>query len=447
MRYKHTHDSGSHRLILIFAGWSTDASFYSGIAPAGYDVMVVYDYTDMDFPLECLDRYSTICLFAWSLGVFAASCVIPSGLPSMAVAVNGTETPVDDDFGIPESIFKGTAANLDDRNLIKFRRRMCADAYQSLAGKFGDRTTESLRNELEAIARHSSTHKSHLHWDRVYVSTRDTIFPPANQMHAWKSHPSGPEIRSVQMPHYINLADIIRGAIPTRNTISDKFRKALPTYSDNASAQRTIASALLDMIPEVTIEKGIEIGPGSGIFTEMFCKRFKPREMDFVDLYPLPDYGYAIEERYHICDAEDWMENAGNEDSLFDAIVSASAIQWFVNPERFFHNVSRMLKTGGILACSTFLPGNLEELYTSNPFGLIYRDKTTIREILQPYFDNVRLEEEEITLTFDSQRELLLHLRHTGVGGASSSPLPLSQLLASLPQHLTYRPLYIIARR
>lgn len=105
MKCELIHSCGSDRLILIFAGWSTSADFYKDVAVDGYDVMVASDYSDMDFPKDMLRGYSIVCLFAWSLGVFAASRSLPFERIALAVAVNGTERPVDDSYGIPERIF------------------------------------------------------------------------------------------------------------------------------------------------------------------------------------------------------------------------------------------------------------------------------------------------------------------------------------------------------
>lgn len=462
MKYELIHDNGSDRLILIFAGWSTDAYFYTDTCVDGYDVMVVYDYSDLTFPLHILGKYSSVSVFAWSLGVFAASRVIPPWLPAMAVAVNGTETPVDDNYGIPKAIFEGTAANLNARNLMKFRRRMCGNDYADVCRRFPDIPVDRLKMELEAISALSApSQESVLYWDCAYISMQDVIFPAANQLKAWKSHPSEPELRILDLPHYIDISKIIRGAVPAHSTVGEKFRKALSSYSDNAMAQKEIAGHLLDLIPDKKFEKVVEIGPGSGVFTDMFCRRFTPREMDYVDLYNLPRYGLSHIERYHLADAEEWIwekaedvekrrEDTGRTGSYtgsHDAIVSASAMQWFVNPRRFIMNAARLLRPGGIFACSTFLPGNLPELSKVNPYGLIYRSKEAIGSMLKPYFSHIVLEQKEIVLNFPSSRELLIHLRQTGVGGSSASGLPLSRLLSSLPTTLTYRPLFIIASK
>lgn len=456
MKSEFLHKENTGRLIIIFAGWSTDPDFYRHIAVAGWDVMIVFDYSDSDFPYHIFDEYSTVTLFAWSLGVFMASITLPFDRLSLAVAVNGTETPVDDEKGIPAEIYKATAFTLNERNLKKFRMRMCGNHYQDLvnAGRFA--TQEDPEEKVDAIAKlqkqldyvetkSKDNSDGHSYWHRVYISSNDRIFPSSSQKKAWDSHESRPEIINLDEPHYVDLDVIIRSALPAKEKVGRHFHKALSTYDDQAKAQRTIAERLTDFPGGIPLPpmKVLEIGPGSGLFTKMFARRFKPREIDFVDLYPLPNFGVAEIEKYHTADAEEWIEQEKNK--RFDAIISASAIQWFANPEIFFRNASKLLNPGGFLLCSTFVPGNLVEMKTVNPYGLIYRKVEELEKMIGKYFLFAKLEEEELIINFDSPGNTLRHLKETGVGGGISTGRSPRELLAATPVKLTYRPLYIYA--
>ena len=453
MRWELFHNEGSGRLILIFAGWSTDASFYSHVHVNGWDTMVVWDYSSFDFPSGILDSYHTVALFAWSLGVFAASKVIPADRLALAVAINGTEYPADDSLGIPVSVFKGTADNLDERNLVKFRKRMAGADYAKIEDDFVNNDVEGLKRELHNILREALSPTSSVNaikWDRVFISSNDRIFPKESQERAWRRQSGHPEIVMLDGNHYVDIFPIVKSIIPSKQKIGERFRLALSTYNKHATAQRSIASRLTDFIAENThqsrLNEIVEIGSGSGIFTGLFCKRFSPRYSVFVDLYQLPKYGMAEFEDYVVADAEDWVnETAEKTPNRYDAIVSASAMQWFANPERFISDAAGLLKPDGFLAVSTFLPGNLAELSAINPFGLHYRSEDDIIQIIRKYFRNVSCEDDTIQIVFENPREVMTHLRQTGVGGASSSSLPLRQILERLPSSLTYRPLYIFA--
>lgn len=449
MKIEWLNKSDSTRLILIFAGWSTDGSFYSHIKLEGWDVAVVSGYSDPSFPYTILDKYLTVAVFAWSMGVYAASQVLTSDQISLAVAINGTEFPSHDKFGIPSAIFEGTASTLSERNLTKFRRRMAGSEYESIKEKLESCCPEidTLKAELDYIFSKSKEYsKSPLRWHRVYASLEDHIFPYESQLNAWNENPSEPEIITLPTPHYVDLLPIIKGILPSGEKIGDRFRKATSTYDDQAFAQRKIAESLTKLCPECKLDKIVEIGPGTGLFTRMIAEKCNPESMTFVDLYKLDHFNVVPVEEYNIADAETWIEKeAENYPASVDAIVSASAIQWFANPRRFLKNAAKLLKSGGLLLCSTFLPGNLSELKDVSPFGLIYRKREEIEGFLNEYFSEVQLAEESLQLSFNSPRETLLHLRHTGVGGTSTSNIPLHQLLKTLPPHLTYRPLLIKA--
>lgn len=105
------------RVIIFFNGWGMDENAVirlSGI----YDLLMVYDYRHLEnknFPV--LEEYQEIFVVAWSMGVWAASNVIPElpFSPSRLIALNGTEHPVDDHWGIPCRIYQLTEKGMDEK--------------------------------------------------------------------------------------------------------------------------------------------------------------------------------------------------------------------------------------------------------------------------------------------------------------------------------------------
>ncbi len=447
---------GNDRLILIFAGWSTDASFYRGIDCQGWDVAVAYGYSDLTFDTDALKCYATVYVFAWSLGVWAAGRVLPKSMVTHAVAVNGTPHPCHDSLGIPQAIFHGTMENLDDRNLRKFRRRMAADSEQwkeieeKISGIADD--IDLLKSELGFIARESigKATPPDFEWSRVYISSDDRIIPPANQLNAWKMSAAGEAI-TLPGAHYLDLSAIIRSTIQDTAKVGKRFEAATPTYDGAATAQRRIASRLTELLKAHQPATGshmLEIGPGTGILTGLMADLLHPVAIDYVELYEVVPRGFAAEERSFMADAERWIARC---DESFDYIVSASTLQWMVNLRCFLRDASERLRPGGMLACSTFVCGNLAELNPARPYGLLYHTEEQIREMATECFGEVETATEDIRLTFPTAREALMHLKHTGVGGSSRSQEGLQRLLAAInasgtPQ-LTYRPLYLLCRK
>lgn len=435
-------DSSNRRLILIYAGWSTGPSLFSDVGISGWDVAVTYDYTDLSADTSFLEGYSTVLVFAWSLGVRMAAVSLPPEKITAAYAINGTLFPVNDTEGIPEAIYEATAANLDRRNLLKFRRRMAGDAqtfHKYFSGESNDAETECLRSQLYTV-RDSILPEKKLPWRRAYISDNDLIFPPANMQRSWKH--LGVETIRTETPHFVPMKDVISGIVPESSLISRRFESASDSYNNNAPAQKEIAAHLAGILAESGPAKGkriLEIGPGTGLFTSLYGSILAPRRAEFVDIATVGPFGIAETETYHKQDAETWITQYRND---FDYILSASTVQWFCDPEVFISNCRKALRPGGRLLISSFLPGNLGELDSLRPSPIFYHHADTYRKWMEKNFSDVSVESEEIRLSFSSPRDLMLHLKLTGVAGSAPSPGISPAALRNI-RHITYRPVYM----
>ena len=208
---------GSPTLELFFAGWGMDSRPFAWAADSphtvGCDFAVCYDYIDMEqggagqilVGQTCGDirAYSEVRVRAWSLGVYAASVVLP-GLGcavSTAVAINGTLWPVDDELGIPHAVYDATAASLSAESLERFNRRMCGAHRAVFEARRPLRSVDSLRAELLHI-RDCAADRGRAQftgWTQAVLSSRDKIFPIANMRRAW---PATPQLE-LDEPHYM----------------------------------------------------------------------------------------------------------------------------------------------------------------------------------------------------------------------------------------------------
>ena len=204
--------SGSPTLELFFAGWGMDSRPFAWAADAPHtadcDFAVCYDYTDIQLDKvnqanAKLHGYSKVRVRAWSLGVYAASLVLPDlGCNvSTAVAINGTLWPVDDELGIPHAVYDATAANLTAESLERFNRRMCGAHRPVFEARRPLRTVDSLRAELLNIRECAADRAKpqFTGWTQAVLSSRDKIFPIANMRRAW---PATPQFE-LDEPHYM----------------------------------------------------------------------------------------------------------------------------------------------------------------------------------------------------------------------------------------------------
>lgn len=497
LRYLHR-NAGNHRLLLVFSGWSTKPEMYADVHLPGWDTAVVHDYLDFqltDLELESIGAYDSYAVLAWSLGVVAAENLFATypdfRQPLCSVAVNGTPWAAHDSYGIPVNIYEGTEANLTPAALKKFRLRMAsprdmfADTYGTLREQMpeaDDTEISRLKTELRTFQKsqrcytkrsdksdksdwHGWTEKSGesgtfaLFWHRVYIGSTDRIIPAANQERAWREYSPKTEITVLPAGHFIPLQYIASLIFPDTEKLAERFRKASSTYARAAIAQRRIAERLSSLVSTGCNPKGIhsvlELGTGQRLYTDQLEKILKPRHIVMVDL--------AISDRRSFADARTECIEADAEYAVgdmlskgckFDLVTSASTIQWFADLPRFFANATDLLNPEGHLAVSTFLPGNLGELDRIRPCPLRYYSVEELEMMLKEHFHHVEISEETITLQFNTAREALLHLKHTGVAGTSPhtvSPHPTKRRnpLGALPSPctLTYRAAYIIASK
>ena len=184
---------GASDLLLFFAGWGAEPGMFkydeltdgSGTS----DVMMCWDYRDLDFDAGVLEGYSTTRVLAWSMGVWVAGQVL-SGLdmaPGYRVAVNGTPFPIHDSLGIPEAVFDGTLS----------------------------RTLEEQREELDALGKAVRGNRPRpFAWTHAVAGLEDMIFPAANQKAAWAA--AGVPVSVLDIPHWSK--DILRKLIYLDNT-------------------------------------------------------------------------------------------------------------------------------------------------------------------------------------------------------------------------------------
>lgn len=441
------------RLIMIFGGWSVAAAAYYDVCADGWDVVVCTDFADNETGElnDIISSYGTIYLYAWSLGVSAASRLLPEDAVTVAIAINGTETPRDDRCGIACEIFDATERTLSVPNLERFRRRVFGgrSALEAARHKLGESADiDDLRSQLRWAA---SACSNKTYWKRVYISRKDLIFPPESQHNAWDSHLASPQIIELDEPHYADLSRIVKDTIPDYKTIGSKFRNSVQTYDLQADAQRLMAAHLSRMVCSVvprSVGKVLEIGQGSGIFTRMYARLLKPQSITAVDLYDTPKLTCASEIRYVQGDAQQWLEDSREN---FDIVVSSSAIQWFTDLSRFFMNVSHRLSPDGVLACSTFLPGNLSELDAVRPSPIIYRSMHELKTLATKWFEDVEVSDQTVVLKFSGAIEALTHLSRTGVGGSGTGAGSVRRLMEKMAKTadgsctLTYRAAYLLA--
>ncbi len=421
------------RLLLIYAGWSTDESAFASLCCPGYDIAVVSDYSELTPP--SIVGYGEVVLLAWSLGVHAAELTAASLPLTLTIAVCGTPQPVSDSLGIPQAIWTATAANLSEASLAKFRRRMGATNLPR-----GERSIESLQAELLSFPIEPVPFR----WDRAVIATADRIFPPENQLRAWSGRA---EILEIDSPHTPDFQQLINRFVVNKSLVCNRFAKGRATYDSAADVQHRIADHLFALWQKHGLGRGpvLEIGVGSGYFTSLYSRKFPAGRLVLWDI--AGGSAGALEVRR--ADAEAELPTVRGS---FGAVVSASTMQWFNSPAAFLIQLERVLEPGGLAVLSTFGPETFRELAEAGVVGLPYYSEQALRRIVPAAFELLELHSGLITKVFSEPIEVLRHLRATGVN-ARRSDRSINEIIRDYPRRsdgrcsLTYQPIYLLLRK
>lgn len=183
-------NQNNENLIVFFAGWSFDEKPFKFLQCNDFDVLFVYDYNDFKLPeeLKNIKNYKHKYLITWSMGVFVANLF--KNLFSdfeYKMAINGTISPVDNEFGIPIKMFELTLKHAKIGLEGKFYKNVfqTEEEFQEYSKTPVGRTIENRVSELENLYTEIKNHKEleiQKFYDFAIVSDFDKIIPPKNQI-------------------------------------------------------------------------------------------------------------------------------------------------------------------------------------------------------------------------------------------------------------------------
>lgn len=246
-----------------------------------------------------------------------------------------------------------------------------------------------------------------------------------------------------------------------KELIARRFAKAAGTYTRQAHVQQQIADKMIGLLqhhlPAASPRRIVEFGCGTGIYSRLLLRSLQPEQLLLNDL---------CSEMQHSCRdllSEQVTFLPGDAEQLpfppeTELITSCSTLQWFEQPEAFFHRCNSYLSACGYFAFSTFGEKNLMEIRQLTGNGLAYRSRLELEAALAPLYHIVHSEEEIIPLTFDAPMAVLRHLKQTGVTGTATYQWTRTSLQRFCQQYtqqfgqgesvsLTYHPIYMIARK
>ncbi|GJM65068.1 malonyl-ACP O-methyltransferase BioC [Persicobacter diffluens] len=240
-----------------------------------------------------------------------------------------------------------------------------------------------------------------------------------------------------------------------KELVQSRFRDSLQTYDEAAFVQAEMAEHLSGLIRQYIPENNprcLEIGCGSG----MLSRRMPHDQIDQYWGNDLVNESLPIIRQYR----PDLHPLPGDIEQLLlpdelDLIVSGSTFQWVQQPEAFYQKLHRQMLPGRLLCFSTFGPENCREIRQLTGQGLHYQAIESYPKLM-PDFELLHAEETTYTLYFENAREVLRHIKATGVNGLQAS-MKVADLMRFQREYqkqfqvpkgvsLTYHAIYIIAK-
>ncbi len=210
-----------------------------------------------------------------------------------------------------------------------------------------------------------------------------------------------------------------------KNIVAQRFARHYGEYNECAHVQRAVATRLASMLtqscPDLIVQRGLEIGMGTGFLSHELSRLFPDAYWYYNDM---------VEQAF------DWIpEQVGHYECLLgDAefldfpdhiqlLATASTVQWFQQLQPFCARARQSMGEGAIMAMSCFGPHHMEQLRELTGVGLDYLTREDMGALLAESGWELLTSEEWVSeLRFDSGRAVLEHLRQTGVNGLTTRP-------------------------
>ena len=230
-----------------------------------------------------------------------------------------------------------------------------------------------------------------------------------------------------------------------KKLIEEKFAASIDFYDENAIIQNLMADKLLSLINRKSFKNILEIGSYSGVLTKKIVEKFEFDSylaLDIVDSFDkIKNFSPKI--KFQQVDVEKFETN-----EKFDLIIANASLQWCNDFSGTIDKLKSYLSKGGIIAITTFASDNFYEIRETFNVSLKY---LTIKELESIFSPCATIIQEIHTLCFKNPRDLLKHLKLTGVNAISKNSLNYIQIKNSLKiieekyqNKLTYKPVYII---
>ena len=178
MQHKWLNKRNNNKVIIFFNGWGMDESVVKHLNPENFDILMFYNYNELNIDLSIINDYKEEYLIAWSMGVMVATRF--DIIYNSTTAINGTLKPIDDKFGIPNRVYNLTIKGFSPKGRERFIKSMFnnAENLPNITREF-----EEQKTELSALKNYTANED--FKYNRIIISDNDKIIPTQNQEAYW----------------------------------------------------------------------------------------------------------------------------------------------------------------------------------------------------------------------------------------------------------------------
>ncbi|MEJ2056693.1 MAG: methyltransferase domain-containing protein [Desulfofustis sp.] len=208
-----------------------------------------------------------------------------------------------------------------------------------------------------------------------------------------------------------------------KDRVARSFLRGLKTYETEAVVQKRVNERLIERIEGLgrpRYDRILEIGSGTGMFSRLLNERFRPSVFFVNDL--VPECFQIVLKKLDKNGPDQIYPLFGDIEHLelpakLDLVASSSTFQWLDDLSRFYPKVRRALNNEALFAFSMFGGDTYYEIKELTGTGLDYPSFTQVLDQLSRDFQIIHAEVDRDQLHFDHPRDVLSHIRSTGVGG------------------------------
>jgi malonyl-CoA O-methyltransferase len=212
-----------------------------------------------------------------------------------------------------------------------------------------------------------------------------------------------------------------------KRTIKRNFSKNALTYDDHAAVQRKCADVLLDLVKGGKFKRILEVGCGTGTYTQLLSDEYRAAKITAVDISKeminMAEKKIMGKNVDFVVDDGEYLPINGTK---LDLITSNAVFQWFEDLRSTLKTFSEALGKKGMLCFSMYGPETFKEF--EEVLGIHFGErrrlsssrfasKTELEKVLKEHFGKFKLWEEFYTVDFVSLWGFMQAIKQSGARG------------------------------